>query len=124
MTKSNQKQVILLSTIEPLRNYWALRLTRSSVLINASIRKKVNNKLKVVAQIAPYMDILLNAFFDAQINYCPLMQMFHDRCNDNKTKYLHERYIRLICIDNVLHMRELLQKEESVSMYHKKIRTC
>ena len=73
MTKSNQKQVILLSTIEPLRNYWALRLTRSSVLINASIRKKVNNKLKVVAQIAPYRDILLNAFFDAQINYCPLM---------------------------------------------------
>ena len=45
---------------------------------------KASSKLKALARIAPFMNIekrkiLMNAFFNAQFNYCPLTWMFHSR---------------------------------------------
>lgn len=34
---------------------------------------------------------LPNMFFNTQFNYCPLIWMLQGCCNDNNTKYLHER---------------------------------
>ena len=65
-----------------------------------SLCKKANNKLRALARATPYMNIekkklLMNSFFNAQFNYCPLLLMLHSRCNNNKIKHLHERYLRL-----------------------------
>ena len=42
----------------------------------------------------------MNAFFDAQFNYCPLIWMLHSRQN-NKIKHLQERCLRLIQSDKL-----------------------
>ena len=57
---------------------------------------KANRKLRALARATPYMNlqkrkVLMNAFFNAQFNYCPLIWMLHSRQNNNKIKHLHER---------------------------------
>ena len=44
--------------------------------------KKANNKLRALARVASYMSLetkkfLMNSFFNAQFNYCPLIWMLH-----------------------------------------------
>ena len=63
--------------------------------------KKANNKLRALARATPYMPfekkkLLMNSFFNAQFNYCPLIWMLHSRSNNNKIKHLHERCLRLV----------------------------
>ena len=46
--------------------------------------KKAANKLRALARVTSYMSLpkkklLLNSFFNAQFNYCPLVWMFHSR---------------------------------------------
>ena len=62
----------------------------------ANLCKKVNNKLRALARATPYMPIerrklLMNSFFNAQFNYCPLIWMLQSRCNNNNIKHMHER---------------------------------
>ena len=69
-----------------------------------NISQKANSKLRVLARATPYMDIrkwklLLNACFNAQFNYCPLIWMLHSRCNNNKIKCFHGRCVQLIYND-------------------------
>ena len=57
-------------------------------------------KLSALARVTPYMtleekEIVMNSFFNAQFNYCPLIWMLHSRKNNNKIKHLHERCLRL-----------------------------
>ena len=61
---------------------------------------KANKKLRALARVTPYMTlekkkIVMNSFFNAQFNYCPLIWMLHSRKNNNKIKHLHERCLRL-----------------------------
>ena len=75
------------------------KLTFDNHVVN--LCKKANNKLKALARATPYMTIekrklVMNSFFNAQLNYCPLVWMLHSRCNNNKIKHLHERCLRLI----------------------------
>ena len=61
-----------------------------------TICQKANRKLNALARITPYMEltkrrILMNAFFDSQFNYCPLIWMFHSRNLNNKINRLHGR---------------------------------
>ena len=66
--------------------------------------------------------VLMNAFFNAQFNYCPLIWMLHSRQNNNKIKHLHERCPRLIHSDKLSSYEEL-EKDGSVSVHHKNIRS-
>ena len=61
----------------------------------------------------------MNAFFNAQFNYCPLIWMLYSRQNNNKFKHLHERCLRLIHIDKLSSYEEVLEKDGSVSIHHK-----
>ena len=76
-----------------------------------NIFKSVNSKLRALARTTPYMDIekrnfLLNAFFNEQLNYCPLIWMLlHSHCNNNKIKFLHERCLWLVYDDKHLHTK-------------------
>ena len=56
-----------------------------------TICQKANRKLNALARITPYMEltkqhILMNAFFESQFNYCPLIWMFHSCKLNNKIK--------------------------------------
>ena len=59
----------------------------------------------------------MNAFFNSQFNYCPLVWMFHSRCNNNKINRLHERCLRIIYNDKQSSFEELLEKDGSVSIH-------
>ena len=72
--------------------------------------KKANRKLRALARATPYMNlrkrkVLMNAFFDAQFSYCPLIWMLHSRQNNNKIEHLHERWCVLFIMINCLLMK-------------------
>jgi len=91
-----------------------------------TICKKAHRKLSALSRITNYMElpkrrILMNAFFKAQFNYCPIIWMFHSRCLNNKINRLHERCLRMIYNDKISTFEELLTKDNSVSIHHSNI---
>ena len=75
---------------------------------------KATRKLGTLARATPYTNlqkrnVLRNAFFHTQFNYCALVLMLHSRQNNNKIKCLHERYLRLIHNDKLPSHGELLE---------------
>ena len=87
---------------------------------------KANNKLRALARTTPYMSvekkkILMNSFFNAQFNYCPLVWMLHSRRNNSIIRNLHERCLRLIYNNKNSSYEELLTKDGSVSVHHRNI---
>ena len=91
-----------------------------------NICQKANRKLKALARLTNYMELpkrrlLLNAFFKAQFNYCPVVWMFHSRSLNNKINRLHERCLRIIYNDKHSNFDVLLEKDNSVSIHHNNI---
>ena len=83
--------------------------------------KKASQKLYALARIAPFMDLkqrrnIMKAFVESQFGYCPLIWMFHSRGLNNKLNCIHERALRITYKD-----KELLEKDNSVSMHHRNI---
>ena len=83
--------------------------------------KKSAKKLRALARVTLYMSLpkkklLLNSFFNAQFNYCPLVWLLHSRSNNNKIKYLHERFLRIVYQDKQSSYENLLVKE-GIEMY-------
>ena len=92
------------------------------------ICQKAGQKLNAISRITPYMDfvkrrLIVNAFFYSQFNYCQLVWMCHNRTNNNKVNRLHERCLRLIYNDKKSSFEDLLQKDGSVSIRHRNLRT-
>ena len=65
----------------------------------------------------------MNAFFNAQFNYCPLIWMLPSRQNNNKMKHLLEICRLLIHNNKLSSYEELLEKDGSVSIHHKNIQS-
>ena len=65
----------------------------------------------------------MNAFFDSQFNYCPLIWMFHSRNLNNKINRLHEHCLRVIYNDKTSSFEQLLENDNSVSIHHRNIQT-
>ena len=65
--------------------------------------------------------ILMNAFFNSQFNYCHVIWMCHSRALNNKIKILHERCLRIIYNDKTSTFKELLEKDNSVSIHYRNI---
>ena len=67
------------------------------VIKSRSTEKLLGVTIEVtITKVIPYMTlekkkIIMNSFFNAQFNYCPLICMLHSRKNNNKIKHLHER---------------------------------
>ena len=92
------------------------------------ICQKAGQKLNAISRITPYMgfakrSLIVNVFFYSQINYCQLVWMCHNRTNNNKINHLHERRLRLIYNDKKSSFEDLLQKDGSVSIHHRNLRT-
>ena len=87
---------------------------------------KATAKLKALARIALFMNlekkkILVNAFFNAQFNYCPLTWMFHSKKLNDKINRMHEKCLRIVYNDNILLFEELLEIDNSVSVHQRNI---
>ena len=65
----------------------------------------------------------MNAFFDSQFNYCPLIWMFHSRNLNNKINRLHELCLWVIYNDKTSSFKQLLENDNSVSKHHRNIQT-
>ena len=89
---------------------------------------KAGQKLNAISRITPYMGfaksrLIVNAFFYSQFNYCQLIWMCHKRADNNEISCLHERCLRLIYNDEKSSFEDLLQKDGSVSIHHRNLRT-
>ena len=56
----------------------------------------------------------MNAFFNSQFNYCPLIWKCHSRENNNIINRLHEKCLKIIYCDKRLSFNALLEKDGSV----------
>ena len=63
----------------------------------------------------------MKAFVESQFGYCPLIWMFHSRVLNNKINCIHERALRITYKDKSTTFQELLEKDNSVSIHHKKM---
>ena len=91
-----------------------------------NICQKADIKLNASARLTNYMELpkrhpLLNAFFKAQFNCCPVVWMFHPRSLNSKINRLHERCLRIIYNDKHSNFDVLLEKDNSVSIHHNNI---
>ena len=66
--------------------------------------------------------ILINSFFNSQLNYCPLVWMFHRRSTNNNINRLHERVLRIVYNDFKTPFKNLLEKDGTVSINVKNLR--
>ena len=65
----------------------------------------------------------MKAFIESQFGYCPLVWMFHSRSLNNKINRIHERALRITYNDKSSNFQELLDKDNSVTIHHRNIRT-
>ena len=90
--------------------------------------QKAGQKLNAISRITPYMDLaerrlLVNAFFYSQFNYSQLVWMCYNQTNKNKINRLHERCLCLIYNDKKSCFKYILEKDGSVSIHHRNLRT-
>ena len=64
---------------------------------------------------------IIKAFAESQFGYCPLIWMFHSRELNNKMSRIHKRALRITYKDKSSTFQELLEKENSVSIYHRNV---
>ena len=65
---------------------------------------------------------LMQTFAALQLNYCPRAWMFHSRKLNNRINGIHKRALRLVDRDNKTTLKELLYKENSVTVHHKNLK--
>ena len=65
--------------------------------------------------------MLMNAFFDSQFSYSPLVWMFHSRQVNTKISNLHYRALRMVYLDETSSFEELLRKDGAVRIHHRNL---
>ena len=63
----------------------------------------------------------MNAFFNSQFNYCPLVWICCNRSLNNKINRLHERCLRIVYNDKKSNFNEVLVKDSSISIHHQNL---
>ena len=63
----------------------------------------------------------MNAFFNSQFSYCPLLWMCHSRIIYKTINRLHERCLRMFYCDEQSSFEELLEKDNHVSIHESNI---
>ena len=91
-----------------------------------TICKKASQKLNALSRLCTIMPfhrrkVLMQAFFNSQFSYCPLVWMFHGRKINTRIDNLHFRALRMIYLDETSSFEELLQKDGSVTVHHRNL---
>ena len=86
--------------------------------------RKSSQKIHALPRISHYLSpnkkrILLKTFVTSQFNYCPLVWMCHSRTLNNRIDNIRLRALRIVYQDKKSSFEELLQKDNSVSVYMK-----
>ena len=92
----------------------------------SNLCKKVSLKLHALARISNFtsqnkLRLLLKAFIESQLGYCPLVWMFHSRSLNNRINSLHKRALRLVYKDPQLSFEELLRKDNSFTIHYRNL---
>ena len=88
--------------------------------------KKASQKLNALSRLCAFLPfqrrkILMNAFFDSQFSYCPLVWMFHSREINTRINNLHFRALRMVYQDENSSFEELLKRNYSVTIHHRNL---
>ena len=109
-TKENDRELMCISRFSPCSNNGHRHVHAVSTKSGSSklsfdnhvskLCQKASNKLYALARISPYMDqrklrTLMRAFITSQVQYCPLIWMFHGRQLNNKINKIQERALRI-----------------------------
>ena len=91
-----------------------------------NICKKVSQKVSALSRVSKLLPfhrkrVLFKAFIESQFSYCPLIWMFCSRQLNRKINHIHERVLRMVYDDYISPFKELLRKDNSVSIHHKNI---
>ena len=83
---------------------------------------KARAKINALGRVATFMNIekrrtIMNAFFNSQFSYFPLIWMFHSRLINNKINRLHEICLHIVYIDNQSTFEELLEKDNTAAVH-------
>ena len=84
-----------------------------------TVCKKASQKLNALSRLCTFIPfhkrkLLMNAFFESQFSYSPLVWMFHSRQVNSKVNSLHYRALRMVYFDKTSSFEELLIKDGSV----------
>ena len=66
--------------------------------------------------------LIFKAFVILQLNYCPLVWMFHTKQLNNRINSLHEKASRVTYQDRISSFSELLNLDKSVSIHYRNIK--
>ena len=92
----------------------------------AIVCKKASQKLNALSRLCGLISfdkrkLLMNAFFNSQFSYSPLVWMFHNRQINTKINNLHFRALRIIYLDETSSFDELLRKDGTVTVHHRNL---
>ena len=133
LLSTNEKIVTKVDSTE-IENSQSEKLLGVTIDRQLSFEKHINNicgkakaKLSALSRVVHFINFnkrkkLMNAFFKAQFNYCPLIWMLHSRRLNNKINRLHERCLRVVYNNNQNTFEELLELDNSVSIHYKNLR--
>ena len=88
--------------------------------------KKASQKLNALSRLCAFLPfhrrkMLMQAFFNSQFSYCPLVWMFHNRQINARINNLHYRALCMVYQDEISSFDELLQKDWSVRIHHRNL---
>ena len=69
----------------------------------------------------PKLRVIMKSFITSQFGYCPLTWKLHSRALNKKINSIHERVLRITYNDSKSTFEELLNKDNSVSIYHRNL---
>ena len=83
---------------------------------------KASQKLNALCRESSFMRtnekwLVKKAFMSSQFSYCPLIWMNHSRTLNNMINRIHERSLRVVYNDKKVTFKELLDKDNAISMH-------
>ena len=92
----------------------------------AIVCKKASQKLNALSRLCALISfdkrkMLMNAFFNSQFSYSPLVWMFHNRQINTKINNLHYRALRIIYLDESSSFEELLRRGGTVTVHRRNL---
>ena len=87
---------------------------------------KASQKLYALSRVSLYMSLyqcrmIMQSYIMSQFGYCPLIWINHNGSLNNNINRIHERTLRIVCSDKKSTFKELLKKDNSVTVHVKNL---